>query len=133
MQIRGKGVEFSRVCEIITRISNERYAGNVIVHQDASPAGIGNYGFKGRIIGISSSGMGVRRSWSGRRMNAACWHAFRDCIRAILTEYPNAVVTTAMARYEGLSGFERVYPDTAYSNVGSLFSPVCMPDLCECE
>ena len=144
MYIRGKGVEFAVVCNIVREGSEREYGGNVRIHRDARPIRVipnyppGNtntngYGFAGRIDTHSSKGNGARRSASGRRINAACWHAFRDTIRAILTEYPHAIVTTGMARYEGLAGFEKVYPETANRNIGSLFAPAYMPDLCECE
>lgn len=148
MYIRGKGVEYATIRAIVERVSAERYGGNVRIHRDAGPISritvettergggemwMNGYGFKGRIDVHSSKVIGARRSASGRRINAACWHAFRDCIRAILTQYPHAIVSTGMARYEGLAGFERVYPETANANIGSLFAPRFMPDLCECE
>lgn len=150
MYVRGKGVEFAEVVRIIREVSEKHYEGNVIVHQDAGPIrrysctyGCGNpncrakgsengYGFRGRIRTVSSREIGSRRSWSGRRMPAACWHANRDVMRAIFAKYPHAVITTAMARYEGAAGFESTYPGTANVNIGSMMQPAYMPDLCDC-
>jgi hypothetical protein len=133
MYVRGQGVSFEEVSKIIARVSAENYAGNVIVHQDASPIGKSGYGYRGRIIGRETAGEGTRNSWSGRRGPWACWHAYRDVIRAVLTTYPHATVTTAQARYSGLGGFEDTYPHTADINVGSAAQPAYMPDLCTCD
>lgn len=155
MYVRGKGVRFETVEACITLVSKQQYGGNIIVHQDAGPirqessellpvvmpwgatvikeCNVTGYGFHGRIIGASSAGAGVRRSWSGRRGPWACWHAYRDVMRGILTAYPHAVITSAHARYEGLSGFENTHPGTADINVGSMAMPAYMPDLCDCD
>lgn len=155
MYVRGKGVRFETVAAVVSLVSKQQYGGNIIVHQDAGPirqesselrpvlmpwgtlvtkeVNVTGYGFRGRIIGQASSLPGTRRSWTGRRGPWACWHAYRDAMRAILTKYPHAVITSAHARYEGLSGFENTYPGTADINIGSMGRPAYMPDLCECH
>lgn len=154
MYVRGKGVRFEVISELISKVSAENYGGNIIIHADAGPirqesselrpvlmpwgatitkeVNRTGYGYRGRIIGQDSTKDGCRRSWSGRRGPWACWHAYRDVMRAILTKYPDAVITSAHARYEGLTGFEETYPSTANTNVGSMASPAYMPDLCDC-
>lgn len=129
MDIRGKGVTHTRVKEIISAVG-ENYDGNIVVHQDSKPLGVNDYGFRGRVVARKSRTHGARESWSGRATVAACWHAYRDAIRAVLTEFPHAVVTTSLARYEGLAGFEAQYPRTADKNIGSMVQPAYMPDLC---
>lgn len=79
------------------------------------------------------SAAGARKSWSGRRLNAACWHAYRDVMLGIFAVNPDARIYTAMAKYKGLEGFEANYPQTADQNIGSMMQPAYMPDLCECE
>lgn len=134
MDIRGKGVDFNRIREIINEVSRNSWNGEVILHADAKPLGTGaknpNYGFRGRIVATNGRSIAARRSWSGRRTNAACWHAYRDVLRAILTEYPDAIVSTALARYEGLAGFEETYPHTVNKNIGSVVAPAYMDELC---
>lgn len=130
MDIRGKGVTFTRVSELLTSVS-DRYDGHIVLHGDAKPLGVNDYGFRGRIIADASRVPGSRMSWSGRATRSACWHAYRDALRAVLTEFPDAVVKTSLARYEGLAGFEATYPKTAYKNVGSMIAPAYMPELCE--
>lgn len=135
MIVRGKGVNFDRVRSIIDVTSDSLWEGNLIVHADAHAIGSksdSDYGFTGRIVSRTSKDRCARTSWTGRRTNAACWHAWRDAIRAILTEYPHAVVTTSQARYEGLEGFEDTYPGTAHNNIGSMMQPAFMPELCSC-
>lgn len=119
MDIRGKGVNFHNVVNIMTNATDD----NIIVHTDAKPLGVNGYGFRGRIVGQSSRGNGVKRSWSGRRGPWACWHSYRDAMRAVLTEYPHATIKTGLATYKGLDGFEQTYPGTA----------AYMPDLCDCH
>lgn len=151
MYVRGTGVEYSTVAQIISNVSAEKYDGNIIVHADAGPirrysctygCGVANcggrgsengYGYRGRIIGQTTDASGTRRSWNGRRGKYACWHAYRDVMRAILTAYPHAVITSGMARYEGLAGFENTYPATADVNVGSEVQPAYMSELCACD
>jgi hypothetical protein len=68
----------------------------------------------------------------GRRIPAACWHAYRDVLAALFDQCPAARVRTALAVYRGREGFERHYPATAYVNVGSQMQPAHMPELCDC-
>lgn len=132
----GRDVSFQAVRDIVKRVSAENYDGNLILHSDARPIGRqGNpdYGFQGRLVVKSSRGTGARRSWTGRRMPAACWHTWRDVLREVFERYPDAVANTSMARYEGLAGFERTYPQTANQNIGSMMQPAYMSELCDCD
>lgn len=130
MQVRNVSLaDFER---IVVQVSADKYAGNLKVHQDSRSTGAQGQSCRARVACHSSSGEGARRSWSGRRMPVACWHSYRDVLRAVFAEFPNAVVVTSMARYNGVDGFEASYPATAYTNVGSQMSPVTMPELCSC-
>lgn len=75
---------------------------------------------------------GQRRSWSGRRIKAACWHVYRDVLNEVFNINPEANVYTGMAKYKGRKGFEDNYPATGERNIGSMFQPAYMPDLCDC-
>lgn len=110
---------------------SESYGGNIVVHPDMRQDGVRVIRLTGRILAKSSREAGARRSWSGRRTPAACWHAHRDVYRELFTRYPNATVQTTMARYTA-ENFEDVYPDTGYRNVGSMVAPAYMPELCDC-
>ena len=89
--------------------------------------------YRVKIGARDSRGDGARRSASGRRGPWACWHAFRDVVRAIMAVDKDTRVTTSLARYVGSDGFEDTYPATAYTNVGSMIYPATMPDLCDCH
>lgn len=134
MRINGKAADpiyLYEVEEIIYRVSREHYDGNVITDRQSARQ-LSSRSVNLRLKVSSSRDVGARRSWSGRRMPAACWHAYRDVIRAILTAHPTATIRTGMAVYKGLEGFEETYPDTAYKNIGSIMQPAYMPNLCEC-
>lgn len=88
--------------------------------------------WRGRLVVNDSHGAGSRRSWLGRHMRAACWHAFRDVFRRLFEVYPGAVVSTTMARYTA-ENFESTYPATGYVNIGSQIQPAYMPQLCDCS
>ncbi len=131
MDIRTKVLTHEDVLAIIAKVSAAGYDGNVKAHDDAHAYRHG-MGYAGRIDVSDSRGPGARRSWSGRRMPAACWHAFRDVFAAVVDADPAAVIVTAIARYDGRDSFEATYPDTAHHNVGSMAAPAYMPDLCDC-
>jgi hypothetical protein len=105
------------------------YDGNLVVHRDSYQSGSL---VRARIGLASSREPGARRSWTGRRIPAACWHAYRDVLAALFDQCPAARVRTALAVYRGREGFERHYPATAYVNVGSQMQPAHMPELCDC-
>ncbi len=109
------------------------YGGNLTVEAETKSTnrkGVSTYRVK---IGVQDSrGPGSRTSWSGRHGPWACWHAFRDYFREVFSRDPDAVVITALARYNGSEGFEREYPRTAYRNIGSEVRPAYMPDMCDC-
>lgn len=106
--------------EIGTIYSSTRFTGRVV----AKRSGAGTHG--------DDCAPGARRSWSGRRGPWACWHAYRDVLEQLFWEYPDAKVRTSMAKYIGREGFKDNYPQTAWQNIGSVFAPAYMPDMCDC-
>lgn len=115
---------------------NTRYAGNVV--GEWRVRGGVNYlshktpRWRGRIIVRDSRRLGARRSASGRRMPAACWHVFRDVIGEIMRVYPDAKVQTSLAVYTPGTWMDK-YPATGWVNVGSVMEPRRMMDMCECS
>jgi len=95
-------------------------------------------GVRGRVrakvgaVGQHDLGAGARRSGSSRRSPAACWHAYRDVLVGIFDADPDAVVVTALARYNGREGFQQTYRGTAHYNVGSRMYPESISTLCDC-
>lgn len=68
-----------------------------------------------------------------RRINAVCWHGYRDVLVEVFNINPNARVYTALAKYRGRESFYREYPLTGERNVGASIAPVTMPELCDCS
>ena len=80
-----------------------------------------------------SAGPGGRRSNTGRKIAAACWHVHREFMRHLYRIAPDAVIITAFARYEDAEGFENEFEDTGDRNIGSAFEPQSMRTACECS
>jgi hypothetical protein len=131
MRISGVSLDdFTRITEDVSR----EYDGNLIVSKDAHALPCARRPqCVARLAVITSRGPGARRSWTGRRMPCACWHAYRDVLSAAFRTFPDVVIRTSMAVYRGQAGFGEKYPDTARQNIGSAINPVTMPDLCECD
>lgn len=84
-----------------------------------------------------------RRSNSGRRVNAVCWHLHRDFFRSLFERAPDAIVETRLApifdvnapqkptRYTA-ENFESSFEETGSVNVGSTFDPLPMRGACDC-
>jgi len=107
-----------------TQYSSRRFNGRVLV----CDSGVARYGTRTKLCAP-----GARKSWNGRRIAAACWHAYRDVLVEIFALNPDARVYTAMAKYIGAKGFYDSYPQTAHRNIGSMAAPAYMPELCDCE
>jgi hypothetical protein len=135
---RKDGFTFDELADIVRSVSDERYGGNVRIDTAVEERGkVIRFKLRAEQSGDGKRGgdcaPGARRSWSGTRTVSACWHAHRDILRALFQAHPQAVIVTAMARYEGLAGFEDTYPDTAHKNIGSMMEPAYMPALCDCS
>lgn len=95
------------------------------------------YGLYGR-KDTSRLAPGQRRSsmaygtTGGRRINAVCWHGYRDVLIELFNIEPDVKVYTAMAKYRGRDEFYREFPKTGERNVGSVMYPVTMPETCDC-
>lgn len=69
---------------------------------------------------------------AGRRVNAVCWHGFRDYFRAVYKREPLAVFKTGVATWKGSEHFEANYRETGYKNIGPPIAPVAMAEACRC-
>lgn len=144
MQITGiTPVQFQ---DIVAKVSDRDYEGNLRAELGSQQSATR---FRGRVMlqhtGYQMFGRkdtsllapGQRRSASSfsgeRRINAVCWHVYRDVLTELFNQFPEARVYTAMAKYKGKDGFEANYPQTAYQNIGSMAYPMTMPETCECE
>ena len=126
---------------IVERVSAEQYGGNIRVGEGMQ----GRWSTQGSrvkrvLFGLrvnSSQGPGHRRSAGGlsqsKRMVAACWHAHRDVMAAIFDAFPDARLKTSLADYRGAGDFREAFPETYYSNIGSMMFPCYMGDACDCD
>jgi hypothetical protein len=121
-----KGLTVDAFAAIVADVSIRKYNGNVVLPGRGRPAALNQAGtrFRTRVIVSDSRGPGARRTPSGRRQPAACWHVFRDVIRETLAAYPDTVLRTGLARYDTAT-FELTYRETG-RRTG-------MSDLCECR
>jgi len=71
---------------------------------------------------------GSRRSTSGRRIAAACWHAHGRFFDAL----PG---TTRIVTSCGQNGTLNTYPGVPWNdfNIGSLYQPMYMSEACDCQ
>lgn len=89
--------------------ANRNYGGNLTFSR--APEQYGNFViFTLRVT--DSSGPGAQRSESGRKTVSACWHAHRDLMNAIFWRAPDAILVTALARYEGALDFVEKFEAT---------------------
>lgn len=131
MEIKGlTGDEFRAVVE---RVSAADYAGNISLVDAPRALNMRGDRFRARIRASRSALQGARRTWTGRRSVAACWHAHRDVLALMFAEHPHAVVRTTFAVYRGAEGFRDNFPGTGRRNIGSAYTPVRMPELCDCD
>ncbi len=131
--MRIKGISETDLRAALADASAELYAGNLQFKRE--PEKIGNF-LHFTITVVNSHNPGSARSASmfyrGRRIAAACWHAHRDFMRAIFKRAPDALLVTALARYEGSAGFEHEFHYTGTQNVGPPMDPIARQDCCEC-
>ena len=62
-----------------------------------------------------------------------CWHGHRDFMLRLFERYPDAILASHLARYEGRAGFLANYPETGETNIGSAMYPVRLSDVCYCH
>ena len=68
-----------------------------------------------------------------RKVNAICWHGFRDFLTELYNIYSDLRVFTAQITYNNKEDFELKYPDTANINIGSMVQPLSYKDACFCN
>ena len=123
------GVTAQDIRDVVAKLNATDYSGNIVIERLET---LNQKGTRHTLkLGTDNSrAHGSRRAASGRHGKYLCWHGFRDVVRGIMAVNPDAKVRSAAAVYDGSVGFERVYPGTAERNVGSLYQPQYMPNLC---
>jgi hypothetical protein len=126
MKLWGMSADF--VDCIVQAVSDNQYGGNVIFKRPPER--------DGRAISFTltvkrSDGPGARRSATGRRISAACWHAHRDVLGAIFRVAPDGRVKSAFADYRGALDFEDKFDQTGLNYIDG-YGTVRYRDACEC-
>lgn len=128
-----KGITEGQLRAAVAIASADYYDSNIVFKRE--PDKQGNF-LHFTITVVNTRNPGGARSASmfnrGRRIAAACWHAHRDVMRAIFKIAPDALLITALARYEGTEGFEHEFPYTGTQNVGPPADPIARQECCEC-
>ena len=125
------GVNEQQWTETVGQVSRALYGGNLVDNETREKRTSRSVRTLGTLRVADSYGLGARTSASGRHGPWACWHAHRDVFREIFRKYPHARIETALAKYTA-DNFEDTYRDTGRHNVGSMFQPRHMPELCDC-
>ncbi len=73
-----------------------------------------------------------RRSHTGRKIAAVCWHGHYDFFREVYTQNEEATIITAQARYNNRADFEYSAETTGDNNIGSMVEPMAYRDACDC-
>ena len=73
-----------------------------------------------------------RRGFTGRRINALCWHGHYAFMAALFERVPSARIVSAMVRYDGKDEFEAFADRTGDRNIGSEREPLLYRDACDC-
>ena len=106
--------------DIVNKVSREKYGGNLVVSSSRQVSDstvqllveVADHGGPGAFLGE------VRHHDKG-----ACWHAFQDVLAALYEGYPQARVTTGIARYASQAHFLAVGDTTKPTRTG----------LCRCQ
>lgn len=105
---------------------NRKYKGNV-AFETFTPR---KNGVDFTLRTYDSKGPGARRSFSGRRMPKACWHAHGDFFEAVLKIAPEAVI---ISRGGPGARIDRNGGNWQDCNIGSQVQPLMFSEACDCN
>lgn len=123
------GITTSELHDVVAKLNAGDYNGNINVEGCNAVSSTGTR-ISVKLGTLDSRAHGSRRARSGRHGKWLCWHGFRDVFREVMNVNPEARIQTGKTVYKGRDGFENTYRDTADQNVGSLFQPAYMPEMC---
>ena len=73
------------------------------------------------------------KNGSRRKINAVCWHGFRDFLIELYNISGNNFrVVTAQTTYNNKDDFYNKYQATGQNNIGSMIEPLHYEDACNC-
>ena len=68
-----------------------------------------------------------------RKVNAICWHGFRDFFKELYEHYNTLRVVTSSTTYTSIFDFYKNYNQTGYKNIGSMIQPLQYNKACLCD
>jgi hypothetical protein len=90
------------IIDIVQKVSREKYGGNVVVGGSRE---IGDHTVQLTIEVADTSAPGAFSSTKRHYDKAACWHAVQDVLEALYGAFPDASVSTGIARYRNADQF----------------------------
>ena len=129
MKIRTNHI--ASVMEYAQKVLDKKFQGNITikaepekVQRDGRPVVHVRLGVK------SSNGPGGRRSREGRKIAAACWHAYGEFFDALAAADPECEIQVAgLNDRKWLLAEDHGWQD---SNIGSMYYPLYHSEACEC-
>jgi hypothetical protein len=125
MKITSKILTGSDIRDIVRRVSDDDYAGNITIDMNA----VSTNSYRVKLGTNDSKAHGSRTSASGRHGKYLSWQGFRDVLAEVFLADPNARVYTGRESYLGAADFMEKFPDTAYANVGSEWYPAYLIEM----
>ena len=125
------GVTPIQLAKIVRIVSAKLYKKNIIFKN--GPEMVNSKKLTFALTVKRSDQPGGRRTATGRKVAAACWHAHRDVMQELFNQFPKARIKSSMADHCGKEEFENNFPETAWINIGSEIQPCYLNDACECE
>jgi hypothetical protein len=79
--------------------------------------------------------LGFMRKKDGSRskVNAVCWHGYRDFLKELYLISGTFRVVTAQATYNNIEDFYNKFESTGNNNIGSMVDPLPYRKACNCE
>lgn len=74
-----------------------------------------------------------RRGHSGRKVAAVCYHGHAAFMQRVFDANPEAVIISAMSRFDGVRDFQNRACLIGERNIGSLMRPLEYNAACDCE
>lgn len=123
------GLTVERIESVVQRVS-AMYEENIVFKREPEK--------DGRAVSFTltvgdTRAPGSRRSNTGRRISACCWHGHRDVMMALMLDNPRARIRTAFADYRGFVDFSNRFGATGKTNIGSIVEPMLFRDACNCS
>lgn len=117
------------VRDIVGIVSTEDYDENLMI-TSAYAAGANNIALT---IGVKDADGPGARVVNGRHYSIACWHAYQDVLDELYERFPNARVTTGVAKYISAEHFDASYDVTGERPLDSRHPSLRVMDACDCK